>query len=401
MDVSPNQGSNSSIRERLGLRPIINVAGTMTSLGASIIVPEAVAAMAEIASLFVEIDDLQRRASAVIAKATGAEAGFVTASSASGLVMSIAGAMTGAKLLAIERLPNDTADLHNEVIMQVGHLVNYGAGIDQAIRQCGAEVVFAGTISDTQRHHLDEAINERTAAAIYVVAHTTVQSGMLSLAESVEICHAKGVPVIVDAASEYDLRRFLGEGADIVVYSGHKFLGGPTSGIVAGRQDLVRAGYLQNMGIGRPMKVGKESIAGVMAALEAWDRRDHQGTRIREQVALNLWNDALSKLPGLEVRIIPDPTGNPLDRLEVAVGPASGFSAAGLVAVLAAGSPSIMVRGHHAERGVFYLDPCNLHQGEEYIVAEQITSLLRRTERPANAMQSPRKDAARILRWPD
>ena len=105
---------------------------------------------------------------------------------------------------------------------------------------------------------------------------------MIGLAEFCAVCHARGVPVIVDAASEYDLKGFLSRGADIALYSGHKFLGGPTSGIVAGRKDLVRAAYLQNRGIGRGMKVGKESIAGVMAALEAWERRDHAGIRARE-----------------------------------------------------------------------------------------------------------------------
>ena len=171
-----------------------------------------------------------------------------------------------------------------------------------------------------------EAINERTAAGLYVVAHHTVQYGMLSLEEFCEICHANGVPVIVDAASEYDLRGFLARGADIVIYSGHKFLGGPTSGIVTGRKDLVRAAYLQNRGIGRGMKVGKESIAGTMAALEAWEKRDHAGIRRREDAALHLWKDALQGLPGIAAKIIPDPTANPLDRLQIFVSPESRFT---------------------------------------------------------------------------
>src|SRR6202007_31539 len=103
------------------------------------------------------------------------------------------------------------------------------------------------------------------------------------------ICRAKGVPVIVDAASEYDLKGFLQQGGDIVIFSGHKFLGGPTTGIVAGRKDLVRAAYLQNRGIGRGMKVGKESIAGTIAALEAWGKRDHKAVRARETGYLKLW----------------------------------------------------------------------------------------------------------------
>ncbi|RUU11099.1 aminotransferase class V-fold PLP-dependent enzyme [Mesorhizobium sp. USDA-HM6] len=401
MKTYSDTGSNTTIRERLGLRPIINVSGTMTTLGASIIVPEAISAMAEIASQWVEMDDLQRAASTVIARLTGGEAGFITACCASGITMAIAGAMTGTNLLAIERLPDDTAGLKSEVVIQLGHIVNYGAPIDQSIRVAGAKVIPAGTVSVTQDYHLREAINERTAAALYVVAHHTVQYGMLSLEEFCEICHAKGVPVIVDAASEYDLRSFLARGADIVVYSGHKFLSGPTSGIVTGRKDLVRAAYLQNRGVARAMKVGKESIAGTMAALEAWEKRDHAGIRRREEAALNLWKDALQGIPGIGAEIVPDPTANPLDRLQVFVRPESRFTAAGLASALAAGSPPVIVRNHEVERGHFFLDPCNLHPGEAEIVAERLRAVLTAKDRPAGAMKAARKDSSGALRWPD
>ncbi|MDG4851483.1 MULTISPECIES: aminotransferase class V-fold PLP-dependent enzyme [unclassified Mesorhizobium] len=401
MKTYSETGSNTTIRERLGLRPIINVSGTMTTLGASIIVPEAISAMAEIASQWVEMDDLQRAASAVVARLTGGEAGFITACCASGITMAIAGAMTGTNLLAIERLPDDTEGLKSEVVIQLGHIVNYGAPIDQSIRVAGAKVIPAGTVSVTQDYHVREAINERTAAALYVVAHHTVQYGMLSLEEFCEICHAKNVPVIVDAASEYDLRTFLARGADIVVYSGHKFLSGPTSGIVTGRKDLVRAAYLQNRGVARAMKVGKESIAGTMAALDAWEKRDHAGIRRREEAALDLWKDALQGIPGIGAEIVPDPTANPLDRLQVFVRPESRFTAAGLASALAAGSPPVIVRNHEVERGHFFLDPCNLHPGEAEIVAERLRAVLTAEERPADAMKAARKDSSGALRWPD
>lgn len=401
MSTTPHAFSNLPIRERLGLRAIINVSGTMTGLGASIIVPEAIQAMAEIAPQFVEMDDLQRKASAVIARLTGAQAGFVTASAASGIVKCVAATMTGTGLLAIERLPDQTDGLKNEVIVQLGHIVNYGSVIDQSIRQCGGKAILAGSVSAAQPYHVADAINERTAAGLYVVAHHTVQYGMLSLPDFAAICHARNVPVIVDAASEYDLRRFLSEGADLVVYSGHKFLGGPTSGIVAGRKDLVRAGYLQNRGIGRGMKVGKESVAGVMAALEVWAVRDHVGIRAREQAALDLWVCALSRLNGLAVRIVPDPTDNPLDRLEVKVLPESGYSANGLATALAGGTPPVIVRAHEAERGHFFLDPCNLHPGEAEVVRDRMIRLLSQKERPEGAMAPPMKSTAGALTWPD
>lgn len=391
---------NQTIRERLGLRPIINVSGTMTALGASIIVPEAIRAMAEIAPQFVEMDDLHRAASKVVARLTGGEAGFITASCASGISLALAGAITGTDLLAIERLPDITPGAKDEVIVQLGHLVNFGGNIDQAIRLAGGKVVQAGTVSVTHDYHVANAITDRTAAALYVVSHHTVQYGMLPLQQFAEICHAKGVPVVVDAASEYDLQCFLKAGADIVIYSGHKFLGGPTTGIVAGRKDLVRAAFLQNRGIGRGMKVGKESIAGVIAAVEAWERRDHAGIRKREEAALKLWYDTLSGQKGLRVHIVPDPTDNPLDRLEVHVTSESGFSAAGLAKALALAEPPIIVRNHEVERAHFYLDPCNLHEGEAEIVAEVLRKVLA-DPRPDYALMSPRKDSHAALIWPD
>ena len=369
------EAQTRDIRKEMGLRPIINVSGTMTVLGASIMVPQAVAAIAAIAGEFVEMAALHQAASRAIARATGGQAGFVTASCASAISLSVAACITGQRLLAIERLP-DTTGLKRDVLVQLGHMVGYGAPLEQAIRITGARVLPLGTVSMVQAYQLEEAITEHTACAVFVVSHMTVQYGMLGLEQVCAICHAKGVPVIVDAASEYDLRGFLARGADLVVYSGHKFLGGPTSGIVAGTEELVRAAALQNRGIGRGMKVGKESIAGVMAALQAWETRDHAAARATEDAALALWLETLRPFPALDCRIVPDPTGNPLQRLRVRPWPESGWSARSLADALAAGNPPVMVRDYQTDLGHFDLDPCNLHAGEAQLVARQLAACL-------------------------
>ncbi|MBY3049900.1 aminotransferase class V-fold PLP-dependent enzyme [Rhizobium laguerreae] len=397
---------STDIRPSLGLRPVINVSGTMTSLGASIVVPEAISAMASILPHFVEINDLQRMASAVIARLTGGEAGFITASCSAGISLAVAGAITGNNLLAIERLP-DVVPEKNEVLVQMGHVVSYGAPVDQAIRLAGGKVVLVGQATSTHRFHMENAITDKTAAAVYVVSHHVVDYGLLNLKEFVEIAHAKGVPVIVDAASEYDLRIFLEQGADIALYSGHKFLGGPTSGIVAGRKELVRHAFLQNMGIGRGMKVGKESIFGIMAALEAWENRDHAGIRERETGYLNLWKRTLDGRPGLTALIEPDPTNNPLDRLRLIVDPEQAhITAWDLADALAKGSPPIIVRDHEVEHRYFYLDPCNLHPGEETIVAERLAQELDKARASNEIIATPIENRSRhrfdgALRWPD
>jgi L-seryl-tRNA(Ser) seleniumtransferase len=374
--LAPPQPATRDIRRELGLRPIINASGTMTVLGASIMVPEAIAAMAAIAGEFVEMQQLHQLASDAVAKATGAEAGFITASCASAITLAVAATLTGDRLLAIERLP-DTTGLKREVLVQLGHMVGYGASLEQTIAMTGARVVPVGTVSMARDYQLDEAITERTACAVFVVSHMTVQYAMLGLEQVCRICHAKGVPVIVDAASEYDLRGFLARGADLVVYSGHKFLGGPTSGIVAGQRALVQAAALQNRGIGRGMKVGKESIAGVMAALQAWGRRDHQAIRARERQAMALWMQALAPSAAVQCRLVPDPTSNPLDRLRVTVLPNSDWTARRLADALAAADPPVMVRDYQTDLGYFDLDPCNLHPGEAEKVAQQLAACLR------------------------
>ena len=398
--------TQNDIRPDLGLRPIINVSGTMTSLGASIVVPEAVATVSAILPQFVEIGDLQKKASRTIARLCGAEAGFVTASCSAAITLAVAGAMTGCDLAAVERLPN-TDGLKNEVLIMTGHMVGYGAPVEQGIRLSGAKVVPVGQATSAHGYQLDGAINDRTAAAVYVVSHHTVQYGQIPLKEFVEICHARGVPVIVDAASEYDLKGFLATGADIALYSSHKFLGGPTGGIVAGRTELVRATYMQNMGIGRGMKIGKEGILGTIAALEAWEKRDHAAVRERETRYLELWEQTLSGRPGVTPIREADPTNNPLDRLKVAIEPKGAhITAWDLADALAAGQTPIIVRDHEVEHGYFYLDPCNLHPGQEKVVAERLVEELDKARRSneiiATPLEARRNRASRaIMRWPE
>ena len=390
----------SDPRQRLGLRPVINVSGTMTALGASICVPRAVEAIAGILPFFVEIDDLQRKANAVIARLTGAEAGMVTASASAGITLSTAACMTGADLARIEQLP-DATGMKDEVVIQAGHMVNYGAPVEQAIRLAGARVVPVGQATDARPYQLSGGLTERSAAAVYVVSHHCVDYGQIPLPAFVEICHERGVPVIVDAASEYDLCGFLAAGADLVVYSAHKFLGGPTAGLVAGHKELVRAAYLQNHGIGRGMKVGKESIVGAMATLEAWETRDHSAVRARESGYLALWQDRLQGRAGISAEIVPDPTDNPLDRLRLQVDPVvAGFDAAALAAALAAGNPPVIVRDHEVGLGRFFLDPCNLHPGEAEIVADRLDAVLDAGPPPVAASNRLER-MARLLAWPD
>lgn len=403
---APMTRDRSGIRERLGLRPVINVAGTMTSLGASIAVPEAIGAAAGILPEFVEIDDLQRLASGVIGRVTGAEAGCVTASASAGVTISIAAAMTGADLARIERLP-DTRGMKDEVAVQSGHLCHYGAPVEQAVRLAGASVAPVGAVNAARPDQLEARITERTAAVLIVVSHHTVQQGQIALEDVVAVCRRHGVPVIADLAAEYDLTGYLARGVDLAVYSAHKFLGGLTAGIVAGAKPLVRAAYLQNLGIGRGMKVGKEGIVGAVAALEAWEARDHEAARRRQQEHLALWRGRLANLPGVRLAASADPTGNPVERLRVHLDPKEArVTAWELEAALAVGAPPVVVGDEFLEQGCFELDPCNLHPGEAELVAGRIEDELQKAKAAGRTAHGSfaeyRREAQdRLLAWPD
>lgn len=394
------------IRVRLGAEAVINLTGTLTTLGGISARPEAIAAAAEIMGHGVEMIGLQAAASRTIAEVTGAGAGFIAACSAAGICMAIAGAMTGDAMARVEQLP-DTVGMKNEVVVQVGHLVNYGHPIEQDVRLTGARVVAFGAVNSATQAQLDGAIGPNTAAALYVVSHHCAPDGQLPIADFVRVCHARGVPVIVDLAAEYDIRGYLRAGADITIHSAHKFLGGATAGVVAGRKDLVRAAFLQNYGIGRPMKVGKEGIAAAMVALRLFAAGDRDAERAALRVPLEHWRHSLAGVAGISAELDPDPTGNPFDRLRITVLPDAGFEAVDLVYALEVGTPSIRVRTHQLSHGSFILDARSLGDGERDVVTARLRAAIEearasRAEGRTGDVQSWKLRAAQTLRnWPD
>ena len=389
---------------RWNLTPVINASGTMTSLGASRVHPETRELVDRILASFVDMDELQARAGTVIAHLTGAEAGCITACSAAAMTQAVAACLTGADLSRIEALPK--TDGENRVILPMGHMVNYGAPVDQAIRLAGASLAPIGTAATCETWHLRHALEEGAAAAMYIVSHHTVRENELPMDVFIGLCRKYGVPVIVDMASEYDLRGPIALGASIAIYSGHKFLSGVTSGIVAGSEDRVRALYLQHRGIGRTMKAGKESVVGAMAALELWETRDHDGERAREEARVDRWLKALSSIPGLDLSHHADWTGNPIARIKIVVRPEEARAYAWEVAARLAVRKNrrIVLRDDLVEHGELYLDPCNVTDDEAEIVAVAITEEMQRFRDEGDGLRQSWSDVKReretgILRW--
>lgn len=359
--------------KRYQLRHVINASGTMTSLGASRVHPEVKEAVAGILDQFVAIEELQAAAGALIAKVFGTEAGFVAACTAAGVSHAVAATITGADLAAIEQLP-DCGGRERRVAIQMGHMICYGATVHQSIRLTGAELVPLGSAAKCEAYNLEHACERGLAAAVYVVSHHTVRENELPLDIFVEICQRHEVPVIADMASEYNFRDAVELGADLTIISGHKFLGGVTSGIVAGKAELVRAAYLQNQGITRGMKCGKEGIVGVMAALELWQGRDAAAAKAREAKILSLWRERLAAVPGIALVDHPDWTGSPITRLKLFVDPQeAGLYAWELAARTRARDPMVVLRDDLMEHGKLYLDPCNVDEAEAELVAAAIS----------------------------
>jgi D-glucosaminate-6-phosphate ammonia-lyase len=327
---------------------------------------------------FFVLDEVQAAAGRLIAEASGAEAGCVTACTSAGITLSVAACMTGNDLGKVWQLP-DTTGMARRVLIQKGHCVNYGAPIVQHIRLAGAEVVEVGTINqcppELLRHELAKG---GVAAVVAVESHHTVRHGWVRLPDVVALAHAHHVPVIVDgAAQDLRMRQLLETGADLLITSGHKFLCSTTAGIVAGRQALVDAVYLQNRGIGRGMKAGKEAIFGVMAALEYRMREDvaawteEQDRRVRRILSL------LEGTKGLRLSVDPDPNGCPFSRVRLTPDPImTGHTAQSLTDTLAQGDPMIVARAHHADEGYIYLDAVEMTDSEIDHVCERARRIL-------------------------
>jgi uncharacterized pyridoxal phosphate-dependent enzyme len=290
--------NDNNIYSCLGIKTLINGQGTYTDLGGSLMPPEVVRAMAEAALWFVSIPELQEKAGARIASLIGVAAALVTAGAASAITVGTAACMIRENLAELDRLP-DTTGLRNEVIIQQGHTCGY----EPQMILVGARLVWVET-----RAELEQALNPRTAMMFFLNRHEPL--GQIKREEWIRVGKEHGVPLFNDAAADVPpVARFteiLREGFDLVTFSGGKALRGPqASGLLLGRPDLIAAGrraQSPHMGIGRGMKVGKEEIVGLLAAVERYLKLDHDAewsnweTRVAEMI------DLLAGISGMNAR---------------------------------------------------------------------------------------------------
>jgi L-seryl-tRNA(Ser) seleniumtransferase len=397
----------TTIYERLGVRSIINAKGPSTRLSGGPMRAEVAEAMVEASRHCVEMAELQARASEIIAEITGAEAGLVTAGAAASLLLGTAACVTGLDAGRMNRLP-DTDGMANEVVMVRSQRNFY----DHMIRAVGVRVVEVGLpdrypgagARDAEAWEIADALSEATAAVIWVAA----PNARPRLEQVVEVAHAAGVPVLVDAAAQLppasNLRRFLDAGADLVTFSGGKAIGGPqASGILCGRRYLIMAAALQTLdldvfydlwappmhfvdktrlkglpqhGIGRGCKVGKEEIVGLLTALRLFVEEDGDARRARWRALIQELADGLAGLPHARISLLED---GEVPLLALDLEPAAGLGALELMRRLEQGAPAVFADPAAIDQGRILFGPMSLKDGEPARVAERLRGLLGRS----------------------
>ncbi len=371
-----------NIYERFGLTKVLNARGPSTILGAAKVKPAVRQAVADALAISVEMVDLQAQASKAIYRFTEAEAGCVTGCAAAGIAVAVAACMTGDNLARIKELPN-VDGLKNEIVIQKGHVIGAGdTPVYQLVRMTGGNLIEIAEAADCTLYQLEEAFNENTAAAIYIKSSRAEGPGMIPPKQFIETCKAHGVPVIVDDASGLSVRKFIAIGADLVVFSGQKWLGAPTAGVIAGKRELVYSCFLQENGIGRPMKVGKEGIIGVMAAIEDWENRDWDDYRARQMKKVHYIAERLAGIDGVKVEIEQSSESESAGWVRLTVDPkVAKITAFEVNRRLAVMNPVIKTHDYNSVLGYFALDPVYLEDGEEVILCDALISIFAETSK--------------------
>jgi uncharacterized pyridoxal phosphate-dependent enzyme len=355
----------------LGVRPFINAAGTYTAMTASLMPPEVMDAMAYASKHYVMLDELHDKVGERIATLVRCEAAMVTSGAASALTLGTAAVLTGMDRRRIADLPNLTGT-KSDVIVQKAHRFGY----EHAVRNCGVRLVEVETRDDAER-----AIGDRTAMMLFY--NNNNGEGRIRDAEFVEIGKKHGVPTLNDAAADVppveNLWKYTQMGFDLVAFSGGKGIRGPQSaGLLLGRKDLIAAARLNappnGNAIGRGMKVNKEEMIGMLAALELYLAKDHVAEQREFHARAEAIRSSAAAVPGVTAEIFVPEVANHVPHVRISWdASAKKMTAADAVNRLRAGEPSIGTRseGDAVVIGVWMMNP-----GEEQIVARRLRDVL-------------------------
>jgi D-glucosaminate-6-phosphate ammonia-lyase len=375
---SPPRQTSGAARDflaELGVRPIINAAGTYTKFTGSLMRPEAVEAIAAMSRRYVRLDELQEAVGRRIAALLSCEAAMVTSGAYGALTLGTAACMTGCDEDNIRRLP-DTGGMPSDVIIQRAHRFPY----DHAVRNCGVRLVEVDSANDLER-----AINEGTTAALLFL-NKAEPLGRVSAADWVEIGRRRGVPTLNDAAADVPpadtLFRLTRMGFDLVALSGGKGLQGPqNTGLLLGRADLIRAARL-NTGansdsLGRGLKVSKEDMVAMLVALEEYLRRDHEAEWREWERRAQLIQARVEAIPGVRADQFVPAVANRVPHVRITWDPRTvRLGAAEAAQRLRDGDPPIEVVPQPSVGESLEVAAWTLLDGEAEIVADRIAEVL-------------------------
>ncbi len=378
--------------KKLGVRSSINAVGAGTAVGGSG-PPKAVREAMEVASQgYVKMDELFERSGAFLADLLGTEAVYVTSGGAAALTLSAAACMTGTDTDRIHALP-DTTGMKSEILVQKKHIPSY----DRCLRAAGATIVEAGGADSCTEDELASAIGPNTAAIYYSHppygdysrihgwAHPPGDPNLVSVDDAARIARENGVPMIVDGGEQIwplDHFRRVAQVGDLVCFGG-KYYGGPNAGgFISGRKDLVAAAHANGFtaplgvqGVGRQMKLDRQQIVAMVAALDNWFSMDHEERMSEQFRGFTVVRDALQGTPGLTIKEHIRTDAYFGSFLEVAVDSAVlGKDAGDVVDEMYTGEPSVLIAGGGDMFRVFFH---TLEEGEAEIVAERLSEVLR------------------------
>jgi L-seryl-tRNA(Ser) seleniumtransferase len=311
----------------------------------------------------------------------GAEAALVTPGCAAAIALGTAACLSGTDAEKIERLP-DTTGMKREILIQKRQRYKY----DRCLTIFGGKLIEVGDANGTTTAQLAAAITEQTVAIHYFAPGG--DPGVVPIEEVIRIGHARGVPILVDAASQIypleRLRSYSAMGADLTCFGAKYFGAGNSAGILCGRKELIEAAFLHSFvgfessahrSIGRPLKLDRQEIVGVVVALREWLSMDHEARLAEHQRKAQILRQSLEGIPHVQLEWVPEERGlASAVRLTLDEKPL-GKTAAQVIQSLKDGTPSIWVRGSGNSFNVIV--PL-LAEGEPQIVAQRLREVLTR-----------------------
>lgn len=366
-----------SVYETLGVKHVINATGTVTHLGGSVMPPEVVAAWVEASRHFVNLLDLQNKVGERIAKLIGVESALVTTGAAGALLLGTAAVVTGADRKRIGRLP-DTTGMKNEVILQRAHHTCY----DNQLTDVGVRLIDVGTAADVRK-----AVNERTALMFFM--NVAEPEGRIRRQEWIDLAREHKVPTLLDAAADVPplerLSAYNRMGFDLVAFSGGKAIRGPNdTGLLLGKKELIEAARLNTNPhcgtIGRMMKVSKEDMIALLAAVERFVRLDHKAEWREYERRIGVIEAAVKEIPSVRCARIVPPIANHVPHLQITWDEKRvRIGREQFTRALMEGDPPIQIGrvGGTGDRGVL-ISVLTLQAGEERVVAERVQAILRK-----------------------